>query len=174
MGLAHDLFEFAGEQPSMGGFATFVAAFDALPFPSSIDDFHAQLFGQLQHLAEVDEFDWDPTVSSDPRSSEFEFSFAGRAWFVVGFTPNSPRVARRFLSPLLIFNAHEQFEQLRADGKYTGMQKSIRRRDQRLQPGGQPNPMLADTGESPAWRQFSGQMLPEDAQCPFETRREQQ
>ena len=52
------------------------------------------------------------------RRANFGFSFAGRGFFVIGLHPASSRLARRFPWPTLVFNAHFQFDRLKADGRY--------------------------------------------------------
>ena len=104
-------------------------------------------------------------MSSDPADPHFSFSFAGRALYVIGMHANSSREARRFPWPTLIFNPHEQFERLRADGKWKHMQETIRRRDHALQ--GTINPMLSDFGERSEARQYSGRAVEENWRAPF-------
>jgi len=79
---------------------------------------------------------------------------------------NSSRDARRFPWPALIFNPHEQFERLRADGKWKRMQETIRKRDETLQ--GSINPMLTDFGVRSEARQYSGRQVDETWRAPFE------
>ena len=55
--------------------------------------------------------------------------------------------------PCLVFNFHDQFEALRADGKYAGLQRVVRSRDVKLQ--GFINPMLSGFGEDSEARQYS-------------------
>ena len=165
-GLAHDLYEFVQEQPSFEGFSTFVATFNA---PASGDelDFERRLWATLQRLHRIDRVHhtWDPAVSSDPESKDFSFSFAGRAFFLVGLHPGSSRFTRRFAFPTLVFNAHTQFEKLRADGKFERVQDVIRARDRALQ--GDLNVNLADYGEASEARQYSGRAVEKDWRCPF-------
>ena len=77
-GLAHDLYAFVQEQPSFEGFSTFVATFNA---PATGDElaFERRLWAALQRLHLIDRahHGWDPSVSSDPESKDFSFSFAG-------------------------------------------------------------------------------------------------
>ena len=93
--------------------------------------FEKLLWQQLRRLHELDaaHFDWDPNVRSDPADPHFSFSFGGQALYVIGMHANSSREARRFPWPALVFNPHEQFERLRADGKWKRMQETIRARD---------------------------------------------
>src|SRR6476620_7390004 len=72
----------------------------------------------------------------------FAFSLAGTAYFVVGLHPAASRIARRTPLPTLVFNLHEQFEELRQSERFERMRDTIRRRDQALQ--GSVNPMVAD------------------------------
>lgn len=78
--------------------------------------FEACLWERLQSLSDKD--DWlgqqlDPRVSADPENPHFSLSFGGQAFFVVGLHPAASRPARRFERPALVFNLHDQFEQLR-------------------------------------------------------------
>jgi hypothetical protein len=163
--LAQGLAAFAGEADELGGaFATFVAMFEG---PRHTDDlgFERALWGQLQALHDVDAAPWDPSVSADPGDPRFSFSFAGRAFFVVGMHPGSARLSRRFPWPTLVFNLHAQFERLRAAGKYDRMQAVIRDRDRALQ--GCTNPQLGDFGAASAARQYSGRAVESDWRAPF-------
>lgn len=61
--------------------------------------------------------------------------------------------------------AHEQFERLRADGRYDAMKETIRTRDEEL--AGDINPMLDEFGESSEASQYSGRAVGPDWDCPF-------
>jgi len=166
-GLCRDLALFVEERERLlGKFATFVACFES---PSDLDaeGFERRLWGQLQRLHEGEQayFGWDPAVSSDPQDPHFAFSFAGCAFFVAGLFGDSPRYARRFPWPLLVFNAHAQFERLRAEGKFAAFRNSIRARDTALQGG--PNPALSDWGRGSEAQQYAGRQVPPGWRCPF-------
>lgn len=105
-------------------------------------------------------------VSSDTDSAKFSLSLAGHPFFVIGLHPGASRIARRFRHPALVFNSHRQFEQMRADGRYGKMQKATRKRDRALQ--GSVNPNLADFGDAPEARQYSGREVGDDWRCPYE------
>jgi FPC/CPF motif-containing protein YcgG len=120
-------------------------------------DFEKLLWQQLRHIHEADDRDWDPAVSSDPQSPHFAFSAGGTAFFVVGLHPGASRIARRSPLPTLVFNFHEQFEQLRADEQYVRMRDTIRRRDVALQ--GTLNPMVEDHGSRSEARQYAGRQV---------------
>jgi FPC/CPF motif-containing protein YcgG len=170
-GLARDLFAFATERRGFeSAFTTFVAVFRGREAYGE-ERFERALWAQLQRLHELDRrfHPWDPRVSDDPRDPRFSFSFAGKAFFVVGLGPQSSRQARRFAWPALVFNAHEQFEQLRADGRFQGLQSRIRERERRLE--GTLNPNLADYGLDSEARQYSGRPVEETWTCPFRARR---
>jgi FPC/CPF motif-containing protein YcgG len=130
-------------------------------------DFERRLWAHLQALHRCDrhDFDWAPGVSSDPESSDFSFSIAGRALFVVGLHPHASRLARRSPVPCIAFNFHDQFQFLRASGKYDKMQQAIRSRDVALQ--GDVNPMLSRFGEVSEAMQYSGRAVRADWGCPF-------
>jgi hypothetical protein len=131
------------------------------------DDFHNRLWMQLQavHDLDIEEHPWASDVSDDPGSSDFSFSVASRAFFVVGLHPCSSRLARRAPRPTLVFNFHGQFEALRASGRYAKLQSAIRERDVALQ--GDVNPVLARFGEASEALQYSGRA---GGKCPFHTR----
>jgi uncharacterized protein len=133
-------------------------------------DFEQRLWQHLQALHNFDrlDFDWAPDVSKDPESSDFSFSIAGRAFFVVGLHPHASRLARRAPVPTLAFNFHNQFERLHASGKYETMQRVIRGRDVALQ--GSTNPVLSRFGEASEARQYSGRFVGSDWVCPFRPR----
>jgi FPC/CPF motif-containing protein YcgG len=166
-GLARDLFDFVEEQDDLDGeFSTFVACFEG---PVGLDEeaFEGLLWAQLQRLHEQDRRHhlWNPSVSPDPEDPEFAFSFAGRAFFVVGLHAASSRFARRFAWPTLVFNAHHQFDKLREEGRYDRVQEVIRNRERDLQ--GSLNPNLADFGTRSEARQYSGRPVEEEWRCPF-------
>lgn len=128
------------------------------------DDFHDKLWSQLQALHDIDrvEHAWAAGVSSDPKSSQFSFSMAGRAFFVVGLNPKSSRLAPCAPMPALVFNFHDQFELLRTVGRYDKMQSAIRTRDIALQ--GSISPVLARFGDDSEALQYSGKA---GGRCPF-------
>jgi FPC/CPF motif-containing protein YcgG len=166
--LAADLEQFQySKLRKESNFATFVAAFR---FPSAPDEteFEGLLWSQLAELNQLDasHHRWDPKVSSDPADPFYSFSFAGSALYVVGLHPRSSRLARRFALPTLVFNPHEQFERLRAEGKWERMKETIRNREVALQ--GDVNPMLGDFGVSSEARQYSGRAVQADWHAPVE------
>ncbi len=139
--------------------ASFVAVFRA-PVPATEAEFEDLLWRQLALLHAIDDAPWDDAVSSDPASPHFGFSVAGRAYFVIGMHPASSREARRAPLPVLVFNLHSQFEQLRASGRYDRIRDTVRKRDVRLQ--GCLNPMVADHGVRSEARQYSGRAVGDD------------
>lgn len=146
-------------------YASFIAVFRA-PLSLGEEKFEQLLWSQLQQLHALDEQPWDPLVSSDSASPRFSFSLGGQALYVVGLHGGSSRLARRFPWPALVFNPHEQFEKLRSDGKWKRMRNTIRQRDVALQ--GSINPMLNDFGEASEARQYSGRVVEENWQPPFQ------
>jgi FPC/CPF motif-containing protein YcgG len=136
------------------------------------EQFEKALWARIQSLADKDHWlgqRYDPRVSGDPEEDHFSLSFGGEAFFVVGLHPNASRPARRFDHPTFVFNLHDQFEQLRAEGRYERMRERILERDRQL--AGSINPMLARHGEASEARQYSGRVVPEDWQCPFRDKR---
>jgi FPC/CPF motif-containing protein YcgG len=148
-------------------YASFIAIFEH-PGQTTELEFEQLLWQQLRVLHRHDAacFEWDPNVRSDPADPHFSFSFGGQALYVIGLHANSSREARRFSWPALVFNPHEQFERLRADGKWKRMQETIRNRDRALQ--GAVNPMLSDFGEQSEARQYSGRAVDENWRAPFQ------
>jgi FPC/CPF motif-containing protein YcgG len=169
--LAGDLMDFLAARPGLQGqFQTFIGSFAG---PSFADEasFEAALWDQLQRLHDADaaRYSWDPTVSSDPASPDFSFSFGRTAFFVVGMHPLSSRQARRFALPTLVFNPRDQFTSLREQGKFRRMQEVVRGREIALQ--GSLNPSLSDYGSESEARQYAGRLVERDWRCPFEARR---
>jgi FPC/CPF motif-containing protein YcgG len=154
---------FGQETDRASGFASLVAVFRA----TDVDDetgFERLLWRQLELLHEADQQPWDPRVSDDPGNPHFAFSLGGTAFFVVGLHPLASRIARRTPLPTLVFNLHEQFEELRGSDRFDRMRDTIRRRDLELQ--GSLNPMVADHGRSSEARQYSGRAVPATWEAP--------
>ncbi len=170
-GLARDLYAFAAERRGFeSDFTTFVAVFREHERAGE-EAFEHALWSQLQRLHDLDAryHPWDWRVSDDPQDPCFSFSVAGNAFFIVGMHPDASRAARRFAWPALIFNSHEQFEHLREDGRYGGLQRQIRAREMQLD--GELNPNLADYGRHSEARQYSGRATGDGWRCPFRVRR---
>ena len=148
-------------------FRTLVVLFEG-PADLTEAEFERHLWARAQSLSDKDE--WlgyrpDPTVSSDPEDPHFSLSFAGEAFFVVGLHPHASRPARRFETPAMVFNLHDQFQVLREQQRYEKLRASILARDEAL--AGSPNPMLARHGETSEARQYSGRAVDDDWKCPF-------
>ncbi|WP_431513414.1 guanitoxin biosynthesis heme-dependent pre-guanitoxin N-hydroxylase GntA [Variovorax sp. DAIF25] len=145
---------------------SFVALFDGSP--TNEIEFEKALWTQLQSLHDLDRergYQWNCEVSHDSERCDFSFSVGGRAFFVVGMHPQASRHARRSAVPCLVFNFHDQFEAMKASGKYQSMQEAIRQRDIDLQ--GSINPVLARFGEASEARQYSGRAVESNWKCPF-------
>lgn len=162
--LQADLRDFAGAVDLDGGFASFVATFEG-PVIRDEGHFEALLWAQLRAIHVVDDAPWAPGVAADPADPHFAFSAAGTAFFVVGLHPRASRLARQAPVPTLVFNLHEQFEQLRASGRYGRMRDRIRARDEALQ--GSVNPMVTDHGLASEARQYAGRVVGEGWHAPF-------
>jgi FPC/CPF motif-containing protein YcgG len=147
-------------------FSSFVAAFEG-PADLTEIQFEDALWRRLSTLRRIDApcHDWSPDVSSDPASPRFGFSLGGLAFFIVGLHPRASRTARRFPHPAIVFNPHEQFEALRAEGRYHRLRDAIMKRDGALD--GFPNPMLAEHGTTSEAPQYSGRQVGPDWRCPF-------
>lgn len=149
-------------------FQSFAVLFEA-DHDLSEADFEHHLWRRVQSLSDKDA--WlgrspDPRVSSDADDPHFSLSFGGEAFFVVGLHPNASRPARRFDVPAMVFNLHDQFETLRAQGRYEKLRDSILERDVAL--AGSVNPMLARHGTVSEARQYSGRQVGSDWSAPFE------
>lgn len=158
----------AGWKADPALFQTLVVIFEG---PEAIDEsvFEAHLWERVQSLADKDDL-WfgsprDTRVSDDPGDPHFSLSFGGEAFFVVGLHPGASRPARRFARPALVFNLHDQFEQLRAANRYETLRSAILARDEAL--AGSINPMLERHGEASEARQYSGRAVGNDWQCPY-------
>jgi len=165
------LVRYSQEFPDPGSApVSFVAVFDEIEAGDEAT-FERLLWRQLQALHDHDHargIVWDRSVNSDPSQADFSFSVGGRAFFVVGMHPGASRMARRAPSPCIVFNFHNQFESLKASGKYAGMQDAIRIRDTALQ--GSVNPVLARFGDSSEAVQYSGRAADGAWKCPFSMR----
>ena len=167
--LATDLAAFVRERDALEGrFASFIAVFGAPKVRTELQ-FERHLWRQLRMLHAADVSPWDATVSSDPGAPDFSFSFAGCAFFVVGLSPANERWARSFPWPLLVFNAHDQFERLREEGRFERMSGIIRERDAEVE--GEANPNLEHFGTHTEARQYAGREVPDDWRCPVTFRR---
>ena len=116
--------------------------------PTVIDEemFDKILWKRLQSLSDMDSKTnfIDERVDIDPSSPNFSFSVNEEAFFVIGMNPGSSRTARKFKYPVLVFNPHSQFEELRTEQLYEKM-KSIVRKETCLF-SGSVNPILQDYG----------------------------
>lgn len=170
--VCHDLYCFLHEFPSVDNrFITFISMFRG-PSIESEQHFEDLLWTQLQamHFVDSDFFAWDTSVVDDPASHHFSYSVGGRAMYVIGMHPKASRLARTRPYPTMVFNLHQQFERLRALGKFETMKHTIRAREMINQ--GSINPMLTSFGENSEARQYSGRAVPTDWSCPFHPRRQ--
>ena len=164
LGLAH------GYRTDPALFQSLVVLFER-GAPSDEQRYEEHLWQRLQSLTDKDQ--WlgqhpDPRVAHDPDDPHFAMSFGGEAFFVVGLHPRASRPARRFEAPAMVFNLHDQFEALRASGRYDKLRETILDRD--LAMAGSLNPMLASHGIVSAARQYSGRAVEENWRCPFSGR----
>lgn len=166
--------DFAAFIESQPDEATTVHSFAAIfkgPRHTDEDGFETLLWACLQTLHEVDRergFRWALDAHSDPNHDRFSLSVATHPFFVIGLHAGASRIARRFEAPVLVFNSHRQFDRLRADGRYAKMQAATRARDVALQ--GCLNPNLADFGNAPETRQYSGRAVDAGWRCPLDIR----
>lgn len=161
-----DVQAFARRTPAATLFTSLVVVFAPAPGLSE-PAFEQGLWQRLQawHTIDRQQFAWDPRVSADPASATFSFSLAGSVFYVIGLHPGASRPARCFRQPALVLNLHNQFERLRADGRYETLCAAITARDIAL--CGSRNPMLAEHGKAPEARQYSGRAVDARWVCPF-------
>jgi FPC/CPF motif-containing protein YcgG len=159
-----------GHKREPGIFRSFAVLFEG-PTTLSEVEFERYLWARLQSLSDKDAWlgiPYNDRVRAHPEDREFSLSFGGEAFFVVGLHPNASRKARRFQVPALVFNLHQQFEQLRAEGRYENLRDRIRKRD--VHYSGSINPMMANYGQSSEARQYSGRAVEDGWVCPFRPR----
>jgi uncharacterized protein len=147
-------------------YTTFVAIFKN-PRDLSEVEFERALWRRLSALHQLDSmhYAWDSRVSSDSASPMFGFSIMSEACFVIGLHAAASRTARRFQHPALVFNVHDQFEQLRRENRFDVLRDAIRTRDAAMD--GAPNPMVSNFGEITEARQYSGRRVDDRWRCPF-------
>src|ERR1700710_936827 len=164
-GISHVVREYRADRAL---FQSFAVVFEG---PLDMDErtFETFLWARAESLTNKDTWlgkSLDERVSSDPGDPHFSLSFGEEAFFIVGLHPRASRPARRFERPVLVFNLHDQFEQLREQGRYERMRAKIIERDVAL--AGMPKPMLARHGTISEARQYSGRNVAEPAWiCPF-------
>jgi len=131
------------------------------------EEFDALLWRRLQALSNLDaqRFPYDSRVDCDPASSKFSFSLKEEAFFIIGLYPNSSRKSRQFMYPTIVFNPHEQFEELRNLKRYDKMKNIVRKKDIEL--SGSINPMLRDFGDDSEVYQYSGREYDREWKCPY-------
>jgi uncharacterized protein len=141
--------------------SSFIVTFDS---QISFEDFEKQFWIILKEMNKRDKeiYPHDPRVNSDSSSADFSFSLKSEAFFILALHPDSPRFARRFAAPAIVFNPHQQFENLRAKNLFNKVRNLIRKRDLLLQ--GEINPMLNDFGEKSEIYQYTGRVYSPEAQ----------
>lgn len=133
-------------------------------------EFEIRFWERLTQLRKKDaiHFKYDNRVSDDPSSAEYSFSLMEEAFFVLGLHPASSRKARQFKYPVLIFNAHAQFEEMKQTGVYEKMKTIVRKRD--IKYSGSINPMLTDFGNASEALQYSGMTYDKEQKCPLHSK----
>jgi uncharacterized protein len=133
------------------------------------NDFAEKYWAFVQRLHDLDcqTNAYDPSVSSDPTSANFELSLGGRAIFTTTLNPGHPRTARHAPYPTWVCNQTRQFNRLRELGLFEKWQAQIRMADADMDPSGVANPILADHGYSSAADQLAGVAV---QPCPFKPR----
>jgi FPC/CPF motif-containing protein YcgG len=128
----------------------------------SFPEFEKTFWNLLKSFNTIDKniFSHDSRVAHETTSKHFSFSLKSEALFILALHPESPRWARRFIRPAIVFNPHQQFEALRKRGLFGKIRDIIRKRDEQLQ--GFINPMLNDFGERSEIYQYTGRMYSPD------------
>lgn len=123
--------------------------------------FESKFWEFLKELNIIDKkfYKPDPEVDSDPSSSNFSYSIKSESFFIIALHPDSPRWARRFKYPSIVFNPHKQFEKMRKNGTYLKVRDLIRKKDKLLQ--GCENSMLQNFGEKSEVYQYLGKVYKE-------------
>jgi uncharacterized protein len=130
--------------------------------------FEHALWQRLAGLMAIDAacgIPWCSTASRDVTAPNYAMSVGNNAYFVIGLHPNASRFARRFSHCAMVFNAHKQFDEMRADGRYQRFQAINRARE--LSSYGSLNPMLADFGKTSEAPQYSGRFVEKTWICPM-------
>ena len=155
-----------------GLFCSFAVIFEG---PTTLTEaaFERHVWARLQSLSDKDAWlglPHDARVQAHPDDPHFALSLGGEGFFVVGLHPHASRKARRFAAPALVFNLHDQFARLRAQGRYGWLRERILARD--VAYSGSANPMLSAHGEASEARQYSGRAVEPDWTCPLQPRKE--
>lgn len=121
----------------------------------------------LEKLHHLDKRNYlpDQNVSSQVEEDNFSYSIKSEAFFILALHPQSPRWARRFKYPAIIFNPHAQFEALKVRGLFNKIRDAIRIKDKLLQ--GFFNPMLSNFGERTEVFQYLGKTYGENENVPL-------
>lgn len=146
-------------------FQTFIAVFKDDEFKTELA-FENALWKLLYQLHCKDDYEWDKSTDSDVSSPKFSMSILGKSFYIVGMHPNASRKARSSPFPMIVFNLHNQFDNLRKTNRYTRVRDLIRRRDKEYQ--GSINPMLEDFGAGSEARQYSGRAVNNKWECPYQ------
>jgi uncharacterized protein len=133
----------------------------------SFESFERAFWDFLKKLNQLDHelHPHDPRVGQKPLAEDFSYSLKSEAFFILALHPESPRLSRRFSRPTIVFNPHQQFENMRIKGIFTKVRDVIRSRDKKLQ--GEVNPMSTDYGERSEVFQYIGKSYPEFASSPL-------
>jgi FPC/CPF motif-containing protein YcgG len=162
------IYEFVDEYRSSQGRYHSAAIIFEHPAIRNEEEFETLLWKKLQSLSDLDaqHHNYDERVSDDPQSPLFSFSLKEEAFFIVAMHPQSSRLARKFTYPVLVFNPHQQFEELRKNNHFDQMKTTVRLRDHHF--SGSVNPMLEDFGTFSETRQYSGRIYDEHWKCPLQ------
>lgn len=146
--------------------SSFIVSTDAKAHPS-FGEFERDFWDFMKALKSHDQnlYPHDPRVGQRPEDKNFSFSLKSEAFFILALHPESPRLARRFHRPTIVFNPHQQFEAMRLKGIFTKVRDVIRSRDKKLQ--GEINPMVTDFGERSEVFQYMGKVYPDGAPSPL-------
>jgi len=149
-------------------FKSFVAVFPEERVRTQ-EEFEIQYWRFAQLLSDISllTHPWPDAIPSDPAERHFELCLAGRPVFSTTLNPQNPRLARQFSYLAWVMNQKSQFDMLRARETFERWQRNIRADDAKVDPSGQPNPILVDHGDGSAAMQLAGSFR---GHCDFHVR----
>lgn len=155
------IYEFVKEYRRCGNdLSSFIFFFEEERFKtfSAFEKFFWDFILDLKRL-DQDLYPGDQRVGADPIDPDFGYSLMEEAFFLIVLHPGSPRKARRYFKPAIVFNPHQQFEKMRINGSFEKVRSLIREKDARIQK--EKNQMLQDYGAGNEILQYTGRQYAE-------------
>jgi FPC/CPF motif-containing protein YcgG len=146
--------------------SSFIISFDH-PKYDDFSSFESGFWDLLKGLRMVDTkvYKHDSRVNANPHNEKYSFSMKEEAFFILLLHKDSPRFARQFKIPTIVFNPHQQFEEMRIKGIFNKVRNFIREKDLLLQ--GKVNSMLSDFGSKSEIYQYTGRSYQESEDIAF-------